>query len=112
MFTPSGFKDIGIGKKGFVIIVQFFSFKATLNGRVGVIVSGGISGKQSNMTSVEFYDAETGSWYTLPSLRSHDTVKHCYIYIKGNLFINSYLSKNLFFSRCAYVHYTYFLLNS
>lgn len=36
--------------------------KATINGRTGVVVSGGINGKDRNMTSVEFYDTASGAW--------------------------------------------------
>ena len=51
------------------LILLYDLFKATINGRTGVVVSGGINGKDRNMTSVEFYDTASGAWYTLPSLR-------------------------------------------
>ena len=43
--------------------------KVTLNGRPGLVVSGGMSGTNMNMTSVEFYDVGTGQWVSLPSLQ-------------------------------------------
>ena len=43
--------------------------KAKINGRPGLVVSGGSSRKDKNMTSVEFYDALTGEWLSLPPLR-------------------------------------------
>ena len=43
--------------------------QASINGRPGLVVSGGSGAKGSNMTSVEFYDAKTGEWLSLPSLR-------------------------------------------
>merc|ERR1719362_2133811 len=43
--------------------------KANINGRPGLVVSGGAGPRGGNMTSVEFYDAKTGSWLTLPSLQ-------------------------------------------
>jgi len=43
--------------------------KANINGRPGLVVSGGAGPKGGNMTSVEFYDAKTGAWLTLPSLQ-------------------------------------------
>ena len=51
------------------LILWYDLLKATINGRTGVVVSGGINGKDRNMTSVEFYDTASGAWYTLPSLR-------------------------------------------
>ena len=41
----------------------------TLNGRPGLVVSGGMSGSgERNLTSVEFYDVTTGQWVSLPGL--------------------------------------------
>ena len=43
--------------------------KVTLNGRPGVVVSGGASSTSANSTSVEFYDSSSGQWFTLPPLQ-------------------------------------------
>jgi len=43
--------------------------KATLNGHPGLIVSGGSGGGNSSLSSVEFYDAKTGTWLNMPRLR-------------------------------------------
>ena len=43
--------------------------KVTLNGRPGLVVSGGMSESSRNLTSVEFYDAQTGQWASLPELQ-------------------------------------------
>merc|ERR1712106_930136 len=43
--------------------------KASINGRPGLIVSGGMGKGNKNMTSVEFFDSTTGEWLTLPPLR-------------------------------------------
>ena len=41
----------------------------TLNGRPGLVVSGGVAGGRAvNLTSVEFYDVTTGQWLSLPGL--------------------------------------------
>jgi len=40
----------------------------SLNGRRGVVVSGGVDQNNSNTTSVEFYDMRTNKWINLPSL--------------------------------------------
>ena len=49
--------------------------QAKINGRPGLVVSGGSGRGNRNMTSVEFFDARTGEWLSLPSLnrgrRSH-----------------------------------------
>lgn len=43
--------------------------KVTLNGRPGLVVSGGMmTRREANMTSVEFYDVTSGQWVSLPSL--------------------------------------------
>ena len=42
--------------------------KVTLNGRPGVVVSGGRSHNNHNMTETEFYDLNTGRWVSLPGL--------------------------------------------
>ena len=40
----------------------------TLNGRPGVVVSGGIDNNNFNTSSVEFFDMNTNKWINLPSL--------------------------------------------
>ena len=40
----------------------------TLNGRPGVVVSGGVDSNNFNTTSVEFFDMNTHRWINLPSL--------------------------------------------
>jgi len=42
--------------------------KVNMNGRPGVVVSGGAQGNLPNTTSVEFYDINSGQWLNLPSL--------------------------------------------
>jgi len=60
--------------------------KATLNGRSGIVVSGGMNRKDKNMTSVEFYDAASGAWYNLPSLR-RGRQNHAMVVNKGKLMV-------------------------
>ena len=52
--------------------------KVRINGRQGLVVSGGASPASPNMTSVEFFDISTGQWFELPPLqrgrRSHAMV--------------------------------------
>jgi len=60
--------------------------KATLNGRTGVVVSGGIGRDGRNMTSVEFYDTAAGAWYTLPNLRKA-RLDHAMVVNKGKLMV-------------------------
>ena len=54
--------------------------KVTLNGRPGLVVSGGASSSSKNLTSVEFYDSASGQWASLPDLqrgrRSHAMLVH------------------------------------
>ena len=54
--------------------------KVTLNGRPGLVVSGGVSTSSKNLTSVEFYDSASGQWASLPDLqrgrRSHAMLVH------------------------------------
>ena len=54
--------------------------KVTLNGRPGLVVSGGVSSSSKNLTSVEFYDSASGQWVSLPDLqrgrRSHAMLVH------------------------------------
>jgi len=49
--------------------------KVNMNNRPGIVVSGGTDGFQRNMTAVEFFDLNSGTWVSLPSLdrgrRSH-----------------------------------------
>jgi hypothetical protein len=40
----------------------------TLNGRPGVVMSGGIDNNNFNTSSVEFFDLNTSKWINLPSL--------------------------------------------
>jgi len=42
--------------------------KVKLNGRSGVIVSGGIQGREMNSSSVEWLDLDTATWINFPSL--------------------------------------------
>jgi len=42
--------------------------KAKFNGKEGVIVSGGAKGSSMNLTSVEWFDLQTGEWVNLPQL--------------------------------------------
>jgi len=60
--------------------------KANLNGRSGIVVSGGINRHDKNMTSVEFYDAASGAWYNLPSLR-RGRQNHAMVVNKGKLMV-------------------------
>ena len=45
-----------------------FYMKVNMNGRPGVVISGGSSGFHTNMTAVEFFDLNSGAWVNLPSL--------------------------------------------
>ena len=47
---------------------MFILFQVTLNGRPGLVVSGGMSSGSRNLTSVEFYDVTSGQWLSLPGL--------------------------------------------
>jgi len=60
--------------------------KADLNGRPGLVVSGGSNKAGPNITSVEFYDAKTGSWLSMPSLRK-GRQGHVMTVTKGRLLV-------------------------
>lgn len=60
--------------------------KASINGRPGLVVSGGSSRAGTNITSVEFYDARTGEWFTLPSLQ-RGRRSHAMTVTKGKLIV-------------------------
>lgn len=56
----------------------------TLNGRPGVMVSGGVDSRQLNTTSVEFFDINTHKWINLPAL-SRGRRGHTMTTIEGKL---------------------------
>ena len=56
--------------------------KLTLNGRPGLVVSGG----NLNSTSVEFYDVSSGQWVNLPRLQ-RGRMKHAMVIEKGKLVV-------------------------
>ena len=58
----------------------------TLNGRRGVVVSGGVDTNNFNTTSVEFYDMRTNKWINLPSL-SRGRRGHTMATIDGQLVV-------------------------
>ena len=58
--------------------------KVTLNGRPGVVVSGGANRNNRNMTEVEFYDLATGRWVGLPGL-SRGRRGHTMMTVEGKL---------------------------
>jgi len=58
----------------------------TLNGRRGVVVSGGVDDNNFNTTSVEFYDMRTNKWINLPSL-SRGRRGHTMATIDGQLVV-------------------------
>ena len=60
--------------------------KAKINGRPGLVVSGGSGRGQQNMTSVEFYDALTGEWLSLPPL-NRGRRSHVMTVTKGRLLV-------------------------
>jgi len=61
--------------------------KARINGRPGILVSGGVSGNSSSvLTSVEFFDLETGSWMMLPNMRKGRS-KHVMTVSKGRVMV-------------------------
>jgi len=60
--------------------------KATLNGHPGLVVSGGSGGGNSSLSSVEFYDAKTGTWLNLPRLRKGRS-GHVMTITKGKLMV-------------------------
>lgn len=60
--------------------------KASLNGHPGVIVSGGYSWGNASLTSVEFYNAKTGTWLQMPSMRKARS-GHVMTITKGKLMV-------------------------
>jgi len=60
--------------------------KTTLNGRAGLIVSGGSGLGNSSLSSVEFYDAKTGTWLNMPSMRKGRS-SHVMTITKGKLMV-------------------------
>jgi len=68
------------GRKGHACI------KSTINGRPGIVVSGGMDKMGRNLTSVEFYDASVGAWYSLPNLRS-GRGNHAMVVNKGKIMV-------------------------
>ena len=56
----------------------------TLNGRPGVVVSGGVDTNRGNTSSVEFFDMNTHRWITLPNL-SRGRRGHTMTTIEGKL---------------------------
>lgn len=64
--------------------VQHGCTSVTLNGRPGVVVSGGMDSNQFNTTSVEFFDINTHRWIDLPGL-SRGRRGHTMTTIEGQL---------------------------
>jgi len=64
--------------------VQHGCTAVTLNGRPGVVVSGGVDGNQFNTTSVEFFDMNTHRWINLPGL-SRGRRGHTMTTVEGKL---------------------------
>jgi len=60
--------------------------KAKINGRPGLVVSGGSGRGSNNMTSVEFFDAISGNWLNLPPL-NRGRRSHQMIVTKGKLMV-------------------------
>ena len=60
--------------------------KAKINGRPGLVVSGGSGRRGQNMTSVEFFDALTGEWLSLPPL-NRGRRSHVMTVTKGKLLV-------------------------
>jgi len=56
----------------------------TLNGRPGVVVSGGVDGNRFNTSTVEFFDMNTHRWVNLPSL-SRGRRGHTMTTVEGQL---------------------------
>ena len=61
--------------------------QASINGRPGMIVSGGAGKGNSNMTSVEFFDSTSGAWLSLPPLRKGRR-GHVMTVTKGKLMVS------------------------
>ena len=61
-------------------------FKAKINGRPGLVVSGGSGRRNKNMTSVEFFDGQTGQWLSLPPL-NRGRRSHVMTVTKGKLLV-------------------------
>jgi len=64
--------------------VQHGCSSVTLNGRPGVVVSGGVDSNNFNTTSVEFFDMNTHRWINLPSL-SRGRRGHTMTTVEGKL---------------------------
>ena len=78
------------GKVGVLSVLRSNILQVTLNGRPGIIVSGGSNPEEANLTSVEFFDAKTGFWYNMPSL-NRGRKGHAMTINKGKLLVGSYL---------------------
>ena len=55
--------------RSYLLLLHCVCVQANLNGHPGLIVSGGSSSGNASLTSVEFYNAKTGTWLQMPSMR-------------------------------------------
>ena len=72
----------------YVIFWHLFNqyIQAKINGRPGIVVSGGSGRGNKNMTSVEFFDSRSGEWLSLPSL-NRGRRSHVMTVTKGKLLV-------------------------
>ena len=64
----------------------YINFQAKINGRPGIVVSGGSGRGNKNMTSVEFFDSRSGEWLSMPSL-NRGRRSHVMTVTKGKLLV-------------------------
>ena len=55
--------------RSYHLLLHCVCLQANLNGHPGMIVSGGSSSGNASLTSVEFYNAKTGTWLEMPGMR-------------------------------------------
>ena len=68
------------------MVKQVKHSQAKINGRPGLVVSGGSGRRNKNMTSVEFFDGQTGEWLSLPPL-NRGRRSHVMTVTKGKLLV-------------------------
>ena len=69
------------------LLFHCVSVQASLNGHPGMIVSGGSSSGNFSLTSVEFYNAKTGTWLQMPSMRKGRS-GHAMTITRGKLMVS------------------------
>ena len=73
--------------RSYLLLIHCVCVQANLNGNPGMIVSGGSSSGNASLTSVEFYNAKTGTWLQMPSMRKGRS-GHAMTITRGKLLVS------------------------